>query len=64
MKDVDKAWIDCANYKQLLDRWRFANLSDFIFQGDTGDYYKQVMNKRRSEISNAEHVAISKSLGF
>lgn len=43
MNPEHKKWIDNANYEQLLRRWRFAPSGDEIFQGESGQYYKEVM---------------------
>jgi len=65
MIDPDlKEWVDNASYYALMNRWRFAKVGDPIFQGEAGDYYKKVMFAMRDEVGPAEHVRISKSLGF
>jgi len=62
-KDEMKQWIDNTSYEQLLSRWRFAPVGDLMFQGEIGDYYAEVMNKKREEVGNEEHVRASKSIG-
>jgi hypothetical protein len=64
MSAQDKKWIDEASYEQLLRRWRFAPTGDGMFQGATGIYYQQVLDRKRKEISVDEHVRISKVIGW
>jgi len=59
-----KKWIDGASYRQLLSKWRFAPAGNPFFQGEVGDYYSEVMARKRSEVGDAEHVAASKSIGW
>ena len=59
--DQMRQWIDAASYENLLHKWRFAPAGDPFFQGKTGDYYKEVMARKRVEAGNAEHTRISKS---
>jgi len=56
-------WIDNASYYDLLYRWRFSE-NDNIFQGGSGNYYKEIMQKRKAELSNNECVRISKLIGW
>lgn len=58
------AWIDNASYEELLRKWRYAPAGDPMFQGETGQYYSEVMAKKRDEVGNAEHVRASKSIGW
>jgi hypothetical protein len=64
MTDEQKKWIDEASYEQLLRRWRTAPAGDLMFRDDTGDYYSQVMARKRDEVGNAEHVRASKEIGW
>ncbi len=57
-------WVDGASYEQLLSRWRNAPAGDPFFIGKMGDYYKKKMSEKRSEVSDAEHVRASKSIGW
>jgi len=63
MDEEMKKWIDEASYEDLLRRWRFSE-GDPIFQGDTGEYYKEMMGRRRREVGSAAHVAASKRIGW
>ncbi len=56
-----KKWIDDASYEDLLRRWRFDPPGSPWFQGKLGDYYQQMMNKKRE---TADHVAASKRVGW
>lgn len=64
MNETDKAWIDAASYRTLLERWRNAPSGDPIFQGETGRYYSDVMFRKKQEVGPAEAVAASKSVGW
>lgn len=56
-------FIDKATYYDLLRRWRFAPVGDPFFTGEVGKHYQKVIQKRREEVGDEEHVRISKSLG-
>ena len=45
-----KEWIDKATYVQLLEKWRFARTGDPYFQDETGDYFSEVMDRRKAEL--------------
>lgn len=64
MDNESKNWIDNASYAQLFSRWRFASSGDPIFQGEVGEYYSEVMKKKRIEVGDAEHTRISKMIGW
>jgi len=64
MNQEMKQWIDNASYEQLLSRWRFAPIGDLMFQGEIGDYYAEVMKRKRAKVGNEEHVRASKSIGW
>jgi hypothetical protein len=58
-----KKWIDNASYEELLRKWRYASVGDPMFIGDTGDYYKEIMLKKRDEL-NVHPSVISKRVGW
>lgn len=58
-----KKWIDNASLHELLKRWRFAPTGDPLFQGETGEYYKMVMFRKRDEDVD-EFARISKRIGW
>ena len=62
-EDEMKQWIDGASYEQLLSKWRFAPSGDPIFQRPMGDYYKEVMDRKKAEVGPGAAVAASKSIG-
>ena len=64
MTEDEKNWIDNATYKQLLDKWRNAPAGDSFFTLETGEYFGEVMEKRKAELSNAETVGASKDVGW
>lgn len=59
-----KKWIDNASYEELLRRWRFAPTGSPWFQGEIGRYYEQVMMKKKAEVGDEQHAAISKKIGW
>lgn len=64
MDKEKKKWIDEASYEELLGHWRRAPSGDSFFQGELGDYYVLVMAKKRALVGTAEHVRISKDIGW
>lgn len=64
MTQEQKDWIDNASYEQLLSKWRYAPVGDPMFQEETGDYYADVMKKKKEEIGHEAHVAASKRIGW
>jgi hypothetical protein len=64
MTHEQKAWIDYASYEELLRKYRFAAIGDPLFSGACGDYYVQVMRKKREEVGDAAHVRASKFIGW
>ena len=63
MTPEQKKWIDEATTEDLLRKWRFAPVGEPMFQGDTGEYYSEVMKKKRSADPEG-HVRASKSIGW
>lgn len=57
-------WIDHANYETLLRKWRLSPAGDPFFQGEIGEYYANVMNKKRNLVGEAAHTAASKKIGW
>lgn len=64
MTPEQKAWIDNATYEDLFRKWRFAPIGDPLLQGEAGDHFVKMFNKRRSEIGSEEHTRISKRIGW
>lgn len=62
--EESKKLIDSMSYEALLTRWRFAPAGDFLLQKPVGDYFAEVMNKKRDELPDGEHTRISKSIGW
>lgn len=56
--------IDAMGYESMLQLWRNAPAGHYMFQGDTGDYFSKVMAEKKSAISDGDHVAASKSVGW
>ncbi len=64
LNEQDKKWIDGLSYKEMLHEWRFAPIGSPMFQGDSGRYFSDVMNKKKSNISDEEHTKASKAVGW
>jgi len=64
MTPEHQRFIDNSDYERLLSKWRFAPTGDPLFQGDTGEYYAEVMARKRDEIGQAEAVLVSKRVGW
>lgn len=58
-----KAWIDAASYEMLLRRWRFAPVGDPMFAGEIGNYYEEVMMRKKAETGD-NGVSASKAIGW
>ncbi len=58
-----KAWIDEADYGELLRRWRFAPAGDPIFVGELGQYYQAVMLRKKAQTGDGG-VSASKTIGW
>lgn len=56
----NKKIIDAKSYEDLLRRWRFAPSGDPWFQGETGVYWGERMQKKR----DSDHSKISKKIGW
>ena len=59
-----KQWIDGSSYETLLDKWRFSPPGNPFFQGEVGQYYKDVMFTKRDALSNEDQVRASKNVGW
>ena len=57
-------WIRDASYLELFRWWRNAPVGDSMFVGEVGDYYVLKMKERRNQVGDAEHVRISKLIGW
>lgn len=63
MKDL-KREIDRMSYTRMLSLWRFEPTGSPWFQGETGEYFKKKFHEKRQEVGTAEHVRVSKSIGW
>lgn len=63
-QDEMKKQIDEMDYQSMLSMWRSAPVGSPWFQGEVGDYFSEVMAKKRKEVGNAAHVAASKAIGW
>jgi len=58
-----KADIDAQDYETLLRKWRFAQVGDQMFQGESGEYYAEAMAKKKAEDPEGA-VRASKRVGW
>lgn len=64
LTDDVKAQIDDLDYFSLLERWRYAPPGDPVFQGESGDYWRERMKYLEAQPGGqAKAVAASKLLG-
>lgn len=59
-----KKKIDGMNYEQLLRANRFNPLDHPMHKGEVGTYFHEALSKKRGEVSDETHVAISKRIGW
>lgn len=59
-----KDQIDAMDYHSLLHIWRTAPSGNPLFEGEVGTYYREVMEKKCQEVGQAEHVRVSKIIGW
>lgn len=59
MTKKQKEEIDSMTQLQLCSKWRFSKPGDPIFIGETGDYFRKVMDKKGGMTPQ-----ISKQLGW
>ena len=58
------AWIDNADIKALIRRWRFAPVGSPWFDGAVGDHYNATISQRRAEAGPEAWTAASKAVGW
>jgi hypothetical protein len=58
-----KKQIDNMTYEKLLSCWRYAPTGSPYFRGEVGEYYKEVMKKKRAGVGILAHIAASKRIG-
>lgn len=59
-----KAQINKLDYFSLLERWRYTPAGDPIFQGESGNYWRDRMEYLKSQPGGIENaIAASKQLG-
>lgn len=60
-----KAEIDGMSYVELLRKWRFSQIGDPWFHGETGEYISRRMSKlKNAPGGNEMHVKASKMIGW
>lgn len=64
MNPEQKEWIDNASYREMLYKRRFEPIGSEWFFGECGSYFFKIEAEKRKQISDAEYVLISKSIGW
>ena len=64
MKDIEKKEIEEMSYETMLRQWRFAPSGSPTFSGMRGNFFAQVMYRKRDELPHAEQVKASKNVGW
>lgn len=64
MNEEMKQWIDNSSFEELFKRHRFEPVGSPWYTGEIGRYFCAAFNKRKNEITDAEYMRISKSIGF
>jgi len=65
LTDELKASIDNMDYESMLYKWRFDACEEgSIFEGESGEYFKTVMFKKKDDLPEGEAVVISKRVGW
>jgi hypothetical protein len=64
MTQEQRDWIDDSDYETLLQKWRFGEIADSLFIGDTGKYFAKVMFGKKAALGHDEAVATSKRIGW
>lgn len=60
-----KKQIRDMSYESMLSKWRFSPIGDPMFQGESGQYFSEIMKQKRAEPNGQDrHVRASKSLGW
>lgn len=61
---MGKTEIDNMSYEEMLRLWRFAPIGDSTFSGETGDYFTEVLQRKKTALKPGEHTMISKRIGW
>ena len=64
MTAKEKRAIGRMSYEELIRQWRFAPHDDPMFQGENGDYYRDVMGRKRDEIGQDAALEVSKRVSW
>jgi len=64
MNDGQKREIDEMPYASMLRIYRHAPTGSRRFIGEVGEYFIKVMNRKRNEVGDCVHSAISKKVGW
>jgi len=60
-----KQTIDAMTYEEMLRIWRFGPTCNInLLQGETGEYFKNEMFRKKDKLTHEQQVAISKQIGW
>ncbi len=55
--------IDKSSYETLLRQWRMSPIGSSLFQGESGEYFRETMIEKKNELPD-NGVAASKAIGW
>ncbi len=64
MDEGIKKSIDDMDYRSMFQLWQFAPTGHAYLCGDEGEYFIKIMQEKRDAITDAQHTAISKEIGW
>jgi len=64
MTNEQKQRIDSMNYEQMLRLWRNSKIGEPLFRGETGSYFIDQMEAKKTALPDGEAVEISKRIGW
>lgn len=59
-----KKEIDDMSLEEMLERWRFDVCGTPIFEGESGNYFAEVMKQKRNDAPTKDWWEISKKIGW
>ena len=59
---ADREWIESADYRELLKKWRSEPVGSYWFQGSTGQLFVNTMRRREKELGAFKRDEIKREL--
>ena len=60
--EAEKTWIDRADYRELLTKFRREPIGSTWLSGEVGTYLAKALSVKRKQLSDEERIAIAKSI--